>query len=124
VTMPCASPSVPASRFHTAIHGVRLCLGGGIHDRRGRCAPLSFNPNLTTRRANSLQRRNFGNVPSVRRRISVVFIGTSLAPPTHPAKTFRWHRAIGHQFEHHPQDNALTRFEHHTLECLSKFRRA
>jgi hypothetical protein len=28
---PCASPSVPASRFHTAIHGVRLCLRLGVH---------------------------------------------------------------------------------------------
>ena len=28
---PCDSPSVPASRFHTAIHGVRLCLRLGLH---------------------------------------------------------------------------------------------
>jgi hypothetical protein len=27
----CSSPSVPASRFHTAIHGVRLCLRLGVH---------------------------------------------------------------------------------------------
>jgi hypothetical protein len=27
----CASLSVPASRFHTAIHGVRLCLRLGVH---------------------------------------------------------------------------------------------
>ena len=28
---PCVFPSVPASRFHTAIHGVRLCLRLGLH---------------------------------------------------------------------------------------------
>jgi len=31
IEWPCASPSVPASRFHTAIHGVRLCLRLGVH---------------------------------------------------------------------------------------------
>jgi hypothetical protein len=31
IEWPGASPSVPASRFHTAIHGVRLCLRLGVH---------------------------------------------------------------------------------------------
>jgi hypothetical protein len=31
IEWPCASPSVPASRFHTAIHGARLCLRLGVH---------------------------------------------------------------------------------------------
>jgi hypothetical protein len=31
IDRPCASRSVPAFRFHTAIHGVRLCLRLGVH---------------------------------------------------------------------------------------------
>jgi hypothetical protein len=31
LTWPSDSPSVPTSRFHTAIHGVRLCLRLGVH---------------------------------------------------------------------------------------------
>ena len=42
---------------------------------------------------------------------------------THPAKTFRWHRAIGLQFNPFSRRKPSTRFKHHTLERSLRFRR-
>ncbi len=96
ITWPCASPSVPASRFHTAIHGVRLGLRLGIH-------ALAF------------------SVPSSQTCASGP--GDS-SRGTHPAKTLGVHRARPHQSQPSRQCNASTRFEHPTLERSHRFRRA
>jgi hypothetical protein len=44
-------------------------------------------------------------------------------PKTHPAKTFRWHRANGLQFQHYQQRKPSSRYERETLEHLPKLRR-
>lgn len=60
ITWPCVSPSVSASRFHTALHGVRLCLGGGIHDR---AALPTVQPELTNATGHSTSSRELRSRP-------------------------------------------------------------
>gem|GEM_PF-2776859 len=116
IKWPYASPSVPASRFHTAIHGVRLCLAAASMTA---VSPRSLyvNPNLPTQRANPLQAGNVSNRTGYHQQPMRFKRGT------HPAKTFRWHRAIGLQFRQPRQRNASTRFERYTLERLLRFSR-
>jgi hypothetical protein len=96
---PCASPSVPASRFHTAIHGVRLCLGGGIHDRRVAALPL-LQPELDNATGQLTSSRELRPRPLSAAGEWALFPLEHLSrPPTHPAKTFRWRPAIGRLFQ-------------------------
>ncbi len=94
------SPSVPASRSHTAIHGVRLCLRLGVHDRRVAALP-SPQRVPTTATGQSASSRELRQRPlSAAGELLWLTLEHLSRPPTLPGKTFRWHRAIGLQFDH------------------------